>query len=999
MKTRLSLLLTLLTPLAALAESGGSPVCRALCVGVNEYDESFVPQDNWLDGCAADAGNLWTNLTERGEWTGETATLLVDAAATKSAVRAAIAAAAAASVPGDVFVYTHSSHGYSRSDETGAMTLDTGICTYDSDYDDCELAADLAQFPAGAKVVVLVDACNSGGLFKARKSGSRARAGEEASSSAPFDLAERVSAAIDAIRAREPVRRGGAPRGICSSEIGWLTAADYNQSSWDYASGGAFTLAVLEGWATGHCDYSPRGDEDGFADFYELWNYAKDVAVGDGNPGSENYTEAQCFNPGVLRSVRAGWVGDLQSRLASPLVLGFADVSATSFEVRLKTPHGAEGCVLGVWDYYDYYYRNPLFYDDVGDSTNVVVTGLRPDRAYSVMACAYAGNRQSAWSPEVFVSTYEVRTAPSWLAVPVPPAQVGRPCRIDLAPYVGGYPAPTLRLESGDATLAGSVLSFTPAATGPLAFTVVASNVVGTASATLEVEAGPFAPKKFALCVGIDKYRYISSLGGCANDARTMAANLAGRGGWDQADIALLVDSAATKSAIRGSVSNFAAQAMAGDVFVYQHSSHGGQFNSGSGEILHGEDGKETFLCVHDESYSDNSTAYNDWEIAADLSAFPSGVKVAVIVDACHSGGLFKGVGETGSAASFDLAARVSAAIDAARARRRARGEPVERTLSASEIGWAVACEFDELSSEGGFYHTDKWLTDVMYGEEHFVFTGENSGYYDFPDSYRNGGLFLSSATWGWWNGSADAVANGGDGDSLCDAYEMWRRGYDFCSKVGEFWYGDPDYNYYAQCTNVAVLRSVELGWTAPPEPLPVLPALATADDVAVRLAGAADSALVENVATPAAYEAFRAWAGTVKDAPGGAPAGAAAVREATRAWLSFALGSDTLLGRDLTSDDVAIKAFAPAAQAGRYELELGVGPVEIGSGGVEEALLLSNLAKILGLEGASSPDPSAFSPSGISGYVSAAENGNAKLVVVPPSGATSFFLRASVSQ
>lgn len=39
------------------------------------------------------------------------------------------------------------------------------------------------------------------------------------------------------------------------------------------------------------------------------------------------------------------------------------------------------------------------------------------------------------------------------------------------------------------------------------------------------------APSRYALCVGINRYKEISSLEGCVNDANFMAANLIERGG------------------------------------------------------------------------------------------------------------------------------------------------------------------------------------------------------------------------------------------------------------------------------------------------------------------------------------------------------------------------------------------------------------------------------------------------------------------------------------
>ena len=1044
----------------------------AVCVGVNRYKPSYISAKNWLYGCVADAGNLWTNLVERGEWAPADATLLLDAAATKAAIRAAITNAAAAAAPGDVFVYTHSSHGYSWSDEDGAYTADTGVCAYDGDYEDFELAADLAKFPSGTKVVVFVDACHSAGLFKARN-GARALSAAALPSPAPFALAERVGAAIDAIRAAEPVRRGVKPKGISSAEIGWVTAADYDQYSFDSENevGGEFTTAALEGWRTGLCDDAPCGDEDCYASFYELWNYAKDIAIGHGPPGTEDYTEAQCFNADVLRSVRAGWVGDRETLPGDPprfralgdgefdagetaearvrvyapaeapvtnLFLAAGDPAATladgwfsftptrvddydftlvaenangvasngftlvvypaepepptvtdvtpdSFNVVWTPSLGAEGYEVFVYRRDRSRWQAILRYQDVGDATNYVVTGLAPDTEYRAKIAAYAeiyGGKRYSWDSDyVYATTDRTHAAPSWSAVAAPAAQAGRPYRLDLAPFLSGYPAPALALAAGDAVLGGTTLAFAPAAEGTNAFTVVASNDLGTATATFEVAVEALAPKKFAVCVGINEYENIIGLEGCVNDAEFMAANLEGRGGWAPEDVAVLLDSAAAKAAIRGAISNVAAQAMAGDTFVYQHSSHGGQFNDTVGELLYGDDGKATYLCVYDEDCYDNATAYNDYEIAADLAAFPAGVKVAVIVDACHSGGLFKG-----RDAAFDLAGRVSAHMEAERARRRARGENVARSLAASEIGWAVAAEYYEYSLDGGFYHTDAWMTDPYYGDEWLVGGG------DYPDTYRRGGIFLCSSTWGWWSGDADTDAEAGDNDGLCDVYEFWKKGYDFSSRIGDLW-GDPDYTFHPQCTNATVLRSVELGWSGPSaEPFPAIASGATPEALAVRLAGSADTALVEHVRDAATYDAFRAWAGNAKDAAGASPAGLAAVRASPWAWLAFAIGSDRLL--DLDEGDLSISSFAQDPATGALALEVGIDGAAVADGADPD-----RLAETFLLQGTDSLDDedAMFTPLGLSVESVAPANGRVRFVAAPPAGASSYFLRVLV--
>jgi len=260
----------------------------------------------------------------------------------------------------------------------------------------------------------------------------------------------------------------------------------------------------------------------------------------------------------------------------------------------------------------------------------------------------------------------------------------------------------------------------------------------------------------------------ISSLEGCVNDSYYFYNSLVDRGGWLPSNMVRLNDAQATKNGIRNAISNVAAVAVAGDVFIYQHSSHGG--NKDTSDV---PTGKDVYLCVYDEDYYNSSTAYNDYELAADLAKFASGVKVVVVVDACFSGGLFKSKDAArAAAADFDLAGRVSAIMDADRTARRARGEDVSRTLSSSEIGWVTAANYNETSLDGGFYHSDAWLTDPEYGDEYWDDSDE--AYY-YPASYKQGGVFLASATWGWWNGDADKKSAAGNNDGFCDGYEFWQ--------------------------------------------------------------------------------------------------------------------------------------------------------------------------------------------------------------------------------
>ena len=71
-------------------------------VGLNEYNTSYVPSDNWLSGCVPDANHIYTNTLKRGAWTTGTVTRLLNSAGTKAAVRQAISNRAVSAVSGDV---------------------------------------------------------------------------------------------------------------------------------------------------------------------------------------------------------------------------------------------------------------------------------------------------------------------------------------------------------------------------------------------------------------------------------------------------------------------------------------------------------------------------------------------------------------------------------------------------------------------------------------------------------------------------------------------------------------------------------------------------------------------------------------------------------------------------------------------------------------------------------------------------------------------------------
>ena len=283
--------------------SSGGDAKYALCVGINKYSLSVTT----LNGCVNDAVYFRSNLVARGGWSSSNAQLLNDSSATKVAIRSAMASFAARAVPGDTFIYYHSSHGGQNS---GTSVF---LCCHNGYYEDTELAEDLSLFQSGVKVVVIVDACRSGGLFKSL--------GEAPS----FDLAERVSLLVDQMR-EDKITKGekDVASKISSQEIGWVTAADYDENSKDggcYDSsawltdwskywfnvggvcGGAFAGAFTWGWWNGLADTTGAGDNDGYMDAYEGYKYSHSILT------SLSLSTPQYLNASVLRSVELGTSG------------------------------------------------------------------------------------------------------------------------------------------------------------------------------------------------------------------------------------------------------------------------------------------------------------------------------------------------------------------------------------------------------------------------------------------------------------------------------------------------------------------------------------------------------------------------------------------------------------------------------------------------------------------------------------------------------------------
>jgi hypothetical protein len=137
------------------------PKARALCVGLNSVDPRHY--QGWsgpLSACEYDAQDMSRLLSRKGF---DVATLLT-AAATRLSVLGKLQELADISMPGDICVFTNSSHGGQlpdlNSDEDDGA--DETLCMFDGEIVDDELAKVWSLFKPGVRVVMFSDSCHSG---------------------------------------------------------------------------------------------------------------------------------------------------------------------------------------------------------------------------------------------------------------------------------------------------------------------------------------------------------------------------------------------------------------------------------------------------------------------------------------------------------------------------------------------------------------------------------------------------------------------------------------------------------------------------------------------------------------------------------------------------------------------------------------------------------------------------------------------------------------------
>ena len=244
----------------------------ALCVGVGQFQNGRLGA---LNGTVPDAKNVLSACTDatHGLWLRNNCFLMTNSSAKVSSIRDTFHGLATRAKSGDTVLYYHSSHGG-----------DDVICCYDADYHADDFADDLARFNAGVRVIMVIDTCGSGSMFKDGDS--------ECLSGASWKFAASVEARLSAIRAEKAakgVKDAGGP------SIGWITACDEGQTSLDTGDGGWFTVPFVKAWKRNR---STDKNGDDYNDFLEIFNVAAPQAT-------DEEREPQRLNDNVLSSVAA----------------------------------------------------------------------------------------------------------------------------------------------------------------------------------------------------------------------------------------------------------------------------------------------------------------------------------------------------------------------------------------------------------------------------------------------------------------------------------------------------------------------------------------------------------------------------------------------------------------------------------------------------------------------------------------------------------------------
>jgi hypothetical protein len=175
----------------------------------------------------------------------------------------------------------------------------------------------------------------------------------------------------------------------------------------------------------------------------------------------------------------------------------------------------------------------------------------------------------------------------------------------------------------------------------PLRAITIAVLATLASAASQNAEAG-----QRALLIGIEEYQHVAQLTGAVDDANRMHDFLLEHMGFRPNDITVLTNQQATHRGIAEAIrQNLIAGTQPGDRVVLYYSGHGGQVQDLNGDEEDNLD--ETLVPV--DAYADRPENHNqltDDEFGGLISQL-SDRDVTIIIDACHSGTITRGINDT----------------------------------------------------------------------------------------------------------------------------------------------------------------------------------------------------------------------------------------------------------------------------------------------------------------------------------------------------------------
>lgn len=263
---------------------------------------------------------------------------------------------------------------------------------------------------------------------------------------------------------------------------------------------------------------------------------------------------------------------------------------------------------------------------------------------------------------------------------------------------------------------------------------------------------------------------------------------------------------------------------------------------------------------------------------------------------------------------------------------------------------WKTSCEPDEWGS-----YTYDHVTLIVDNVPTLYQLDGNSGWVPVRHAIRDGGEHTIR-----WVYSTDAYA---------------APGYEDCAWVnGVTWSGED--------------------WSTIGDPIPDLGKDPTMRQITDALRGSADAKLANNITNGIVYGQYRDWASKVKVKGCSSAAGRDAVKNASNAWLSFALGSKTLIETAPTDGDLKIDDFKPISESRKFDFTVSLKDVEVGSDAAAD-----NLKKIICLEGGTTLEPGGLSSENVSITFGTPENGKVKFTAGPKNPSNGiFFMKVRMS-